>query len=420
MGIKTQFKNIKSFFQFCYLEIMRKQLMKRLKKRKKIKIVFLGYALGGSCDLFSNIYYEFKKDKRFEPYVIIVPNSYGEKHSMLELQNQAKQYLDNLKIPYICGYDSYKDSFFDMARIINPDIVFMCHHYDWFPKEFRIESFAKKLVYITPYSFILTNNYVQHSNSTAYLLAHRCFFESNDTAILWRNVSAVKRNKDISKFLGYLKIDNLLFNKGCKKNVWKISDNSVKRIIWAPHHLDAPISNFLEYHELFFNLAKTRKDIQFAFRPHPGLKGSLYRIAGWSEQKINTYFNKWQSLPNAFISEGDFVDVFMSSDAMILDSISFIAEYFLTGKPILIQKPKQKDFPFNEFCEKLKKASYEATNWNDIINFIDDVVLQNDDPKKTERLAILKTTFVATNNQPAFKNIYKSICDEIYENKLNH
>lgn len=414
MGLKKQIWKIKNILEFHYLEAKRQKLLEKLPNQKKIKIAFLGYALGASCDVFSKIYKEFKNDDRFLPYMVIVPNPYGSKEIMVEVQNQAKQYLDGLNIPYICGYNEDNDTYVDIIKTLNPDIVFMCHHYDWFPKEFRADSFKEKLVYITPYSYILTNNYIAGANMDAFIFSHKCFFEAAELSSLWKNASAVKKNKK-GKFLGYLKVDNILFSQNYHKDVWKIKDKAVKRIIWAPHHLDAPLSNFLEYKDLFLSFAQNRTDIQFAFRPHPGLKGSLQRIAGWDEKKINEYYQSWQSLPNAFISEGDFADLFLSSDAMILDSVSFIAEYFLTGKPALIQTPKQNDFPFNDFCKKLKEANYKSKDWNDILNFINEIVIKGNDTKKKDRLDILKRDFMPDNKQPAYKNIYNYICDEIFK-----
>ena len=409
-------KKFKTILKFYYLEFKRQKLIKELRKKKKIKVAFLGYALGASCDLFSGIYSEFKKDKRFEPYMVIVPNSYGSKEVMIQIQNQAKEYLDGLKIPYVCGYDEKNDTFVNVTKTISPDIVFMCHHYNWFPKEFRIENFAEKLVYITPYSYFLDDNLGYNANTKAYLYAHKCFFESPELSECWKNASCIKKNKE-GEYLGYLKVDTLLFNNDTYKDVWKIKDKSIKRIIWAPHHLDAPLSNFLEYKDLFLNLAKARTDIQFAFRPHPGLKGSLQRIAGWTSAECDEYFKKWQNLPNTFISEGDFGDLFLSSDAMILDSISFIAEYTLVDKPICVQAPKS-CFKFNSFAERLKSVHYSSTSFDEVLLFINDVVCANNDIKKSQRRQVINDSFLSSNNKPASHNIYQYICNEIFKESL--
>lgn len=407
-------KKIKNYIRFHYIENKRKKFIKVLKKKEKVKIVFLGYALGASCDIFSNIYKYFNKDSRFDPYIVIVPNTYGSKEDMVQLQNEAKEYLNKLKLPYIEGYNEKKAIYFDIQKELNPDIVFMCHHYDWFRPEFRINNFLEKIVYITPYSYFLDDNLVNNANTYAYYFAHHCFFESKELTELWKNNSLNKKNKT-GEFLGYLKIDDLLFNNEKSLDLWKIKNKKIKRIIWAPHHLDAPLSNFLEYKDLFLNLAKNNKNIQIAFRPHPGLRGSLSRVALWDQKKIDEYYNTWKNLPNTFISEGPFKDLFFTSDAMILDSISFIAEYILTNKPMLVQAPKLTNFSFNAVGVKLRNSAYQASSWNDIVSFINNVVINENDTMYNTRQRIKNNELIPSNNKLAANNIYHYICNEIFK-----
>lgn len=413
MSLKKQLKKLQAFFDFYCLEVKRKVLLKQLCKKEKIKIVFLGYALGGSCDIFSKLYSEFKKDKRFEPYIVIVPNTYGTETEMLELLHQAQNYLSSLQIPYICGYDEKNKSFFDAKEEINPDIVFMCHHYDWFRKEFRIDNYLDKLVYITPYAYNLENHLNYHINTKAYNLAHKCFFETKKLIELWKKEAKNKRNI-CNEFYGYLKLDYLLDSEKQKKDPWKIKNPDIKRIIWAPHHLDAPLSNFLEYKDLFLQLAHSNKKLQIAFRPHPGLKGSLKRIAKWSDEQVEHYWSEWEQADNGFVSEGSYNDLFFTSDAMILDSISFIAEYLATNRPYLIQEPKQKDFAFNSFTSNLLNILYKSTSWEDIERFIEVVVCQGQDSKKGERRKFFLENFISPYGRLAANNIYQAVCSEIF------
>lgn len=49
-----------------------------------------------------------------------------------------------------------------------------------------------------------------------------------------------------------------------------------------------------------------------------------------NEEEWEKYINSWKSLKNAYVmEEGDYKDLFLYSDAMILDSISFLAEYLM-------------------------------------------------------------------------------------------
>lgn len=414
MSLKKSISLLKHRFHFLSLERKRGRLMASLPAKHKIKIAFLGYALGDTCDIFSNLYYKFAADDRFDPYMVIVPNNHGDENEMQVLLDSAQRFLSGRGIPFVSGYDSQTGRFVDISETINPDIVFMTHHYDWFAREFRIESFEDKIVYITPYSYFLDDNLKYNANTDAYFFAHKCFFETKDLGTLWRREAKNKKNKS-SPFLGFLKIDDLLFSKTAVKDVWKIADKKVKRIIWAPHHLDAPLSNFLEYGDLFLELVKSRGDVQIAFRPHPGLMDSLRRVAKWTDERINAYWKQWSDLPNGFVSTGEFKDLFFTSDAMILDSISFIAEYLVTGKPSLVNDPKNKGFKFNAFAEKIKENLYRSSSWSEIKNFVDQVVVGGNDAMKSLREKLLRENFIPPNNQTAAENVYQEICAEIFK-----
>lgn len=408
MKIKRVLEKLKLRLKFCYYEWKRRG---RIKGDRKIRVVFLGYALGASCDVFSGLYKLFAKDDRFEPYVVIVPNNYGTKNIMISLQHEAGKYLEGMQIPFISGYNEADDTFVDVEKMLDPDIVFMTHHYEWFPKVFQIRNFRNKIVYITPYSYLLAENISNTSNTKSYRNAHKCFMPSELTATLFRKTSLVY-NGNYAPFLGYLKSDPLIYAKS-EEDVWPIKDPRVKRIIWAPHHLDAPLSNFLEYHELFLKLAENDTNIQIAFRPHPGLKGSLKRMLHWSDERIADYWQRWADLPNAFVSEGKFVPLFQYSDAMILDSISFLAEYMLTGKPALAHRPHAKDFPFNAFGQELRSHLYHAESWEDTLVFIDNVVIKGNDEKREERLNYVKSNLYPPNGRTAAENTYLYVCKDI-------
>ena len=70
-------------------------------------------------------------------------------------------------------------------------------------------------------------------------------------------------------------------------------------------------------------LAKKYQDsIQFAFKPHPVLKFRLINI--WGEQKTEEYYKLWETMPNTQLETGDYIDLFLTSDALGFLSVPFI------------------------------------------------------------------------------------------------
>ncbi|MGO4972132.1 hypothetical protein ACTQ56_09085 [[Clostridium] aminophilum] len=105
-----------------------------------------------------------------------------------------------------------------------------------------------------------------------------------------------------------------------------------------------------------------------------------------SYEEYDRYFAAWNELPNArAIDESRYIDYFLTSDAMILDSSSFIGEYLYVQKPVLyLTRPEQ---GFTDLGEAVVNTYYRAPGWDlmEIERFITDVVLEGKDPLKNER-----------------------------------
>ena len=183
-------------------------------------------------------------------------------------------------------------------------------------------------------------------------------------------------------------MENLMHQDYKAVDVWKPQEKKKKRIIWAPHHTVDYLfnsSNFLTYSEEMLRLAeKYKEEIQIAFKPHPVLKFKLINI--WGLEKTEEYNSRWANMENGQIEQGDYIDLFMTSDAMIHDSVSFTAEYLYTGKPVLFQiKEKQVLEEFNSFCRMCIEKHYHAYSIEETEQFIREVVIGGKDPKKAER-----------------------------------
>ena len=109
----------------------------------------------------------------------------------------------------------------------------------------------------------------------------------------------------------------------------------------------------------------------------------------------------------------------MNSDAMILDSISFLAEYLYVHKPLLfLQGPKQQ---FNEFGKMLIDVHYCADGNDEkaIEYFIQEVVLKGHDElyKKREQFFDNNMNYVRTNGKDAATGIYEWISSMLDKEK---
>lgn len=169
--------------------------------------------------------------------------------------------------------------------------------------------------------------------------------------------------------IGYPSLDAMLTESySPKKDVWK--NNQKYKVIWAPHHsFDSEcgihFSNFFEVSDKMLEIAEKYKDVvQFAFKPHPLLYVKLLKV--WGEYKTKAYYQQWANGVNTQYEDGEYIDLFMTSDAMIFDSVSFIHEYLFTKKKSLF-------IYGNDIEKQLNKFGIEALNCHQIGYTIDDI-----------------------------------------------
>ena len=158
------------------------------------------------------------------------------------------------------------------------------------------------------------------------------------------------RGKNIV-YSGYTKMDYFyeerVWSEAEIRKLWKIPDGmesqDMKKVIIAPHHSiseDSVVkfSTFAKNVYFFLYLAKKYcNEVSFVFKPHPNLRLRAVEAKVFeSYEAYDAYLEEWNSLPNAkVVQESDYLGLFDTSDGMILDSVSFLAEYIYVHKPLL-------------------------------------------------------------------------------------
>ena len=316
-------------------------------------------------------------------------------------------------------FDDVTGEWLDVKKEIKPDIVFFTNPYQLTKKEYFLTSFIDALTCYIPYGYMLGNTEQLQFNQYFHNFLWKGFYETTIHKTLAEKYARNKgENIEVS---GAPFCDIFLEKDYIPKNDWKIKDKKIKRIIWAPHHTiyenkdKLAYSNFLKYHQYIFDLLNLYKGkIQIAFKPHPMLKFNLYKHPNWGKDKTDAYYNKWQSIDNGQLEESNYEDLFLTSDAMILDSISFIVEYFFTNKPSLFTvKDETIQTKFNEFGSMIFKHLYKGYSEDDITNFIDSTVFGEKDLLKNNRTEFLNRYLIPPNNKTASNNIYNTLVKEV-------
>jgi CDP-glycerol glycerophosphotransferase (TagB/SpsB family) len=168
--------------------------------------------------------------------------------------------------------------------------------------------------------------------------------------------------------------------------------------------------------ELMLSIACEYKDqIQIAFKPHPALLTQLYQHKDWGKQRADAYYQQWKDMENAQLEEGQFIDLFMTSDAMIHDSGSFAVEYHYSKNPVMFVSKDM--YPItsvlSDFGKKAYALHYIGSVEADIRSFIEQQVLAGDDPMKAQREEFFQNYLLPPNGKSVAQNVIDDIVESL-------
>jgi len=393
------------------------KILEDVRKKPKITVVF--FVIHRAFWKYDEIYKLMEEDGRFRPFVVICPNINHSEEYMLQEMDQAYASFAENGYRAIKTFNKITRQWLDVKKEIKPDIVFFTDPGKASMNKYYISNFLDCLTVYMPYGVMTANIQRIQYDLVFHNLVWKCYYE---TIIHKEMAKKYATNKGVNVVIAGFPICDFFLNSAYTPNdVWKIKDKNVKRIIWAPHYtIETNIkkyayANFLRDCRFMLELINQFEGkIQIAFKPHPLLKPTLYNHPDWGKDRTNAYYKTWQTIENGQLEEGSYVDLFLTSDAMILDSSSFISEYCCTGKPglflvrddTIIQK-------FNEYGRKVFDLMYKANNHNEVLDFINRIVLAKSDPLSKARQAFIKKYLTPPNNQTAAKNIYSDLLKEI-------
>lgn len=399
-------------WKYKAVERQHKRLKEKLKGREKLNVVFM--ALDVALWRYQSIYELMVTDARFNPTIVLTPCIVRDAESDLR---GLRQFFDERSIPYV-DFDSEKGPV-DIREELHPDIIFYTQPYEYLLlQEYDCRHFYDLLLCYMPYGFWSSTGKLSY-NLHFHNMAWRLYYSTNLHLKEAQKVAA-NRGRNV-RVVGYANTDDYL--KGHYQQVWKTIDDGMKRkhVIWAPHFSIIPANsafpprgNFLWLADMMLELAKEYADrIQIAFKPHPALLNQLYQHPDWGKERADAFYEQWRTMENTQLETGQFVDLFMTSDAMIHDSGSFAVEYHYTQKPVMFVTHDKKAVysTLSEFGYKAYDLHYFGQNQDDVRHFIDDVVLGGNDPMRIQREQFYHDYLLP----PSGKSVAQNVLDDIIE-----
>lgn len=402
--IRDKIENGDELYRKMYQTAMQtcdKYLKEKFARHEVINVAFMSYS--ATQWPAESLYRDMEKDPRFNPYIIVSPLMNRDEENRISGYNQTLLWYYNNGYKVYGGVGESYLSWDDLGGV--PDIVI--HLSPWF------ECIPETQQYLTlPWKcaniYIAYGMEIGDNQERSY--ARKYVFNKEFANMMWRIYAdskiTMKSYQDYGliqgvnvRYSGYLKMDELInpkhFSRREIDSLWKCPGDSsnYKKIIIAPHYTIGNSGMFLSStfrKNVWFWLylaEKYQDSVSFLFKPHPNLRGAAVQYGLFSSyEEYDRYFATWNDLPNArAIDESRYIDYFLTSDAMILDSSSFLGEYMYAHKPVLyLTRPEQ---GFTDLGEAVVRTYYQTPGWNltEIESFIKNVVIDGNDPMKTDR-----------------------------------
>ncbi|MCR5164830.1 MAG: CDP-glycerol glycerophosphotransferase family protein [Thermoguttaceae bacterium] len=362
------------------------RLRERIARNEPIRVGF--FVTMDSIFPLQSLFERMLDDPFFEPYIIVAPPCTYDKEFEIEngrrtWETLVKRYGEDRVWR---GFDWETNTYHDYSPRL--DMVGFNYPYHVVHPYFYVSYLYHEsvLMFSADYGFYLSRTHCQE-----YVM--KTFFMHS----LWKYYASSPWFVETARKVMFNKAENLELTGFVRMDAYKPAppkeEGEPKVVIIAPHHsmcdqFSVQFSNFLEYAELFQRLPEMYPQIHFVFRPHPYLLKHLVKMGVWTQNQTDDYMARLAAHPNMEISlGGNHLDLFARSDGMIQDCVSFLAEYYYTGKPqcYMLRDQGKTEAQLSDLgCECLRHT-YPAYREQDILDFLDHVILEGNDSRKAER-----------------------------------
>lgn len=388
---------------------VRAERLETLRNKERISVVFPIYALAKwKADSLLRL---MQAHPRFEP-VIRYMSFNGKEEGAQEERARIEAYAAELGVPCV-EFPSYEV----LPAGIAADVVFVPEAYDgaiWFASANR-GIMDRGICYI-PYGFFSIGNNLtmnQIGNNAA-------LFNLYENELSYNLAAKTMLNKARNvRIVGHTMADAFLNPQARSTPAWKHVGRPMKKVIWAPHWTITGVNNwfasgnFMQLAEAMVRIAQRHAgEIQFAFKPHPGLYGTLCKHPEWGKEKTDAYYKLWADMPNTQAETGAYAALFMQSDAMVHDSSSFIIEYMFADKPALFLRRGEGYQGYTPMAFEALNCYHKGITEEEIEHFLQQCVLGTEDPYAAVRGEFRRRYLIPPHGVSAAQNVIDCLLNQ--------
>ena len=379
---KDFFYNKKIEQNLKYIKRNQKEVRAKLRGKTQLKVAFYVYdSAKWKCQ---SVYDLMEKDERFSPCIFVTKcnapkNNFN--YQTIDDIRKTYEFFKTKGMKVQCAYDLEKDAFIPFEKMSpKPDIIIYQH--PWYVETSQGPVVCSKfaLTYYVPYYISDIDNSIEYD-----LRFHRYIYKYYvPDEIIRKNYAPNMYDKGEKLVVaGHPQLDFYLYNKNEKEQ---------KYVIYAPHwtvcgeNLRYSTFDWNGYEILEF--AEKHSELNWDFKPHPCLYNFLLKSGYMSKNDADEYYRRWHEI-GVVCEDGDYMQLFQQSRAMITDCGSFLTEYFFTKQPCIHLVSEY--FNGNENVNKICETYYNVHNLEEMNKVFEEVLIKKNDKKKQERLELLES-----------------------------
>lgn len=377
--------------------------IQNIRSKEKIKVLFVVSETSKWKTEF--LYNEMCNHKRFEPIIGITLKTDNKPSESAKSLLHLISYLEAKRYPYkeLIREDYIKSN-------LKPDIIIYSEPYSsTILRGFNYLHNLNCLFISITYGFHSVLLPFNHFGGLKDFAWFDCY--ENDSTAEDALIYMKRKRKNI--IVTGLPMSEIFLKYKPQSKPWKNNDNR-KRIIWAPHHSigfdyeTITYSNFLKIADRMKELANKYKDqVYWAFKPHPLLRYKLELI--WGKDDTDKYYDFWSNSNFSQLEEGEYIDLFMQSDAMIHDCDTFTIEYLYSNKPVMyLYNDINHGENLNNFAKRALSVHESGFRFKDISKFVEDVISGIDNLKTNRNRFFIENLNIPVGNN-ASENIISTI-----------
>ena len=384
---------------------VKKRLSKKI-KTQKLNVIF--YVYDDTKWKCQSLYDLMDKSENFIPYIYVTKNAAPQNNCNYQTDDDLRKVYDffakkSMRVKY--AYNIEKQKYIPFEKMNSkPDIIIYQH--PWYVERTQGPVVCSKfaLTYYVPYYISDTDEWFEYD-----LRFHKYIYKYFVPSDIVRKNYAKKMSNNGKNLVvsGHPQLDYFYLNKNNSA-----SDTNNKVIIYAPHWTvcgdNIRYSTFDWSGREILEFAKSHKEFNWVMKPHPLLYNFLYQSGYMSKNETDKYFDDWREIGQVFDS-GDYMELFSNSSVMITDSGSFLIEYLLTRRPCIHLVSEK--FIGNETAKQICAGYYNAHNKEEMYSLLNEVILANNDSKKSERDLIIQS--MNLDNNYAAQNIVNEIINDL-------